>query len=301
MKALIQNDDQSLRVIIPSVLFLHACALVLLFTFSAEHQAPPIPKKLLVSSIQLKPKTPSIPKRTPIAEAPAPPIPKKELAKEEEPQKVSAKEETKPAKKEAASTPTPKVEKKTAEVKAPAKKPVAKKDVPQKKPVAAKPAPSPKPVAAKPEPTPKTTLLQEKQLALLSKAKEKIGKIDTASDKVIATSNLSKNTPQKITGLSIDSLNVEAAPSMGLEELAYRDELALRLKLLLKLPEYGEVKLKLKIDRSGKVMEVNIVNSSSEKNSAMIKKALPQLTMPSFGTQFKGSPHYTFTITLSNE
>jgi colicin import membrane protein len=286
-------EDNSLKLIVPSVLLLHGCAIFLLLFISYEHVPLPIPKKLVVSSVKLTPKVTTPPK--PIAPIAAPPqaIPQ---PKPEAPIEAKPKEPAKSPPKE--SKP---VEKAPAK---PEKKPVPKKPVtPVKKP-AAKPKPV-KAVAAKPaEPKPappKTPQLEQKQKELLTKAKEKIGKIDTASDKVIATGNLSKALPTALAALSIDNLSVEAAPSMGIEELAYRDELAIRLKLYLKLPEYGEVKLKLKLERSGKVMDVNIVNSSSEKNSAYIRKTLPGLALPPFGNQFKGESSYTFTITLSNE
>ncbi|MFV0339808.1 MAG: hypothetical protein ACK5MA_04135 [Parachlamydiaceae bacterium] len=287
-------EDNSLKLIVPSVLLLHACALFLLLFYSHEQPPLPIPKKLVVSSVKLTPKTATPPK--PIAAAPpvqAKPQPKEEAAP---PVKAKPQEPVKKPQEKPASKPVVKPEKKPEPKKppAPAKKPAAKPKPVKKTEVAKAIEPKPSP------PSSKTPQLEQKQKELLIKAKEKIGKIDTASDKVIATGNLSKALPTALAALSIDSLSVEAAPSMGFEELSYRDELALRLKLNLKLPEYGEVKLKLKLDRSGKVLDVNIVHSSSEKNSAYIRKTLPGLALPSFGNQFKGESSYTFTITLSS-
>lgn len=292
-------SDNSLKIIIPSVLLLHACALLLLLTFSQEHPPLPLPKKLVVSSIKLKPVPKVLPKNTPIAQTA--PLPQN---KEIQEVKAEPKQEAKEAKKEEVVVQAPKVEKKPTPKKPPPKpkaapNPAPKPTVTKKPPEKTKPTKTP--VAAAKPPTPKAPPLEQKQKELLSKAMEKIGKIDTASDKVIATGNLSKTLPKTLAALSIDSLSVEAAPSMGFEELAYRDELAMRLKLQLKLPEYGEVKLKLKVERSGKVLDVNIVKSTSEKNSAFIKKTLPTLSMPPFGNQFKGESSYTFTITLSND
>ena len=88
---------------------------------------------------------------------------------------------------------------------------------------------------------------------------------------------------------------------MGDHEVSYRDELANRLKLLLRLPEYGEVKVKLTIERSGKIAKVLIISSESSANRKYIEKTLPGLTFPQFGTRFGDVDQYTFSITLGNE
>lgn len=110
--------------------------------------------------------------------------------------------------------------------------------------------------------------------------------------------------PSAITSLSAESLvAIDASETANCTpaERTYYDELVSRLKLSLKLPEFGEVKLQLTINRSGKVVTVKSVKSKSKKNSDYIQKALPKLHLPSFGQNFAGEKEHTFRLTLSNE
>lgn len=125
---------------------------------------------------------------------------------------------------------------------------------------------------------------------LLAKAQESIAKIDQQHDKVkgAATSET-----VKIGSLHIDSLSVE--------EIGYKDELVARLKRDLKLPEEGEVDLKLTITKGGSVAHVAIVAAKSEKNSKYLETSLPALNLPGYGERFGGAREYTFFLTLTNE
>lgn len=110
--------------------------------------------------------------------------------------------------------------------------------------------------------------------------------------------------PSAITSLSAESLvAIDASETANCTpaERTYYDELVSRLKLSLKLPEFGEVKLQLTINRSGKVVTIKSVKSKSKKNSDYIQKALPKLHLPSFGQNFAGEKEHTFRLTLSNE
>ena len=74
-----------------------------------------------------------------------------------------------------------------------------------------------------------------------------------------------------------------------------------RLKLYLKLPEMGVVRIKLTVERDGRVSHVAILYTESEKNKAYVEKTIPTLTMPAFGDRFKNKNNHIFPITLSNE
>lgn len=293
------QKDHSLRTIVPIVLLLHVLLIVWILQFSTDIEKPVVPKRLTVTSVKLAPK--AVPQKP---AAPAPPV----VQKVEEPVFVPEPVEVKPAPKpEPKPQPKPKAEPKP-EPKAPPKveakpKPTPKKPAPQPKKVA-KAAPKKPPAPAKPkEPVAQAKApspVDEKKKNLLNQARETIGKINLKNDKTVATAPLNTQLPQRIESLSIDQLNIETTPSMGAHEVAYRDELAGRLKLLLKLPEYGTVKLKLTINRKGKVMKVQILNSESVKNQKLIEKTLPELSLPPFGSQFAGMEQFTFTITMSN-
>jgi colicin import membrane protein len=152
----------------------------------------------------------------------------------------------------------------------------------------------------------KQEAVRKKEQELLAKAKENLAKIGVTKHKTIPKSpskNEESSLPKQIQNLHIDSLPQGNAVQGGLnaKEISYRDEIAHRLKLSLKLPDYGSVQIKLTIDRSGKVAEMIITKSESAKNQQYLEKNLPTIYFPSFGTQFSGLSQYTFLITLNND
>ena len=70
---------------------------------------------------------------------------------------------------------------------------------------------------------------------------------------------------------------------------------------MLRLPEFGEVKIKLTLERTGRVIKVQVLNAESELNRKYIEKEIESLALPPFGNNFKGMTEFTFSITLSNE
>lgn len=136
-----------------------------------------------------------------------------------------------------------------------------------------------------------------KQKELLALAQQNLAKID----KVTVSKVNSQKTilPEQIGALSVDAVvSTENSGSLNVRELGYRDELGARLKSLLKLPEHGQVNMKLTLDRAGKVIKLAIVNSGSEKNKKYIENIIKTLTFPSFQGAFQDFPEYTFSITL---
>lgn len=137
---------------------------------------------------------------------------------------------------------------------------------------------------------------QKKQNELFDKAKKNIAKIAQQATKT----SPKKQAPEAIGSLQIDAqtdLNVQLSE----QESIYRQELATRLKLLLQLPEYGEVKLKLTLERIGKVAKLVIVSAESLSNRNYVEQTLPSLKFPAFGNNFTTESDYTFSITLRNE
>jgi colicin import membrane protein len=147
-------------------------------------------------------------------------------------------------------------------------------------------------------------LAENQRQQKFTEAQERIAKIGGSRDKIAAkTANHTLSAaPRAITNLEVDSLsNLKGEISLSHYEMSYREELAGRLKLLLRLPEYGDVKVNLTLDRTGKVAKVAIVNADSVVNRKYIEKTLPGLSFPAFGTNYASAAEYTFSITLSNE
>jgi len=139
--------------------------------------------------------------------------------------------------------------------KAPAIQPVA--PTPQKKSV-------PKKAVSKPTAPP--TKPNNEKLALLKKIENNLSSLTQEAPKAAKPA------------IQIPTLSVEAhetpldAPS--------HDILAAFLQEALMLPEFGEVKALLSIDRGGHLVSLDILSSQSEKNAAFLKNRLPALQFP---------------------
>lgn len=148
---------------------------------------------------------------------------------------------------------------------------------------------------------------RQKEQALLAKAKETLAKISETRNKVSSSPSVNlENTviPKELSHLQVDALTtgeIEKIGEWGTNETSYSDEVAYRLKMALKLPDYGEVRVKLTLDRTGKVVKVDTVQSESKKNQAYVESKIPTLLFPSFGQRFQGVSHHTFVFTLQND
>ena len=147
-----------------------------------------------------------------------------------------------------------------------------------------------------------------KQKQLLDKVKESIAKIDQSDHKDSYGQAIS--VPQSIGKLHIEAPTSSRGDSRGgggdpggaqSEEVQYSDELVQRLKLVLRLPEYGRVKVRLVIKRDGRVVRVEVISSQSEKNRKYVEERLTHVTFPNFGSHFAGQQEKTFPLTLSND
>lgn len=140
-----------------------------------------------------------------------------------------------------------------------------------------------------------------KRQQLLAQAQQSIAKVSQTQDRLGAMSSTSAKLPAMIENLHVEAAVLGDVSRLSKQEVSYYDELASRLKLLLRLPEYGEVKIKLTLERSGKFVKVMIVSAESSGNKKYVEKTIPTLTFPSFGSNFDEAAQYTFVISLSNE
>lgn len=146
--------------------------------------------------------------------------------------------------------------------------------------------------------------LNAKQQQLLAKAQESLAKIkqpSISSSKASSEKKDSLKLPEAIKNLHVDTLFINNLSHFNDQERGYHEELANRLRLFLKLPEQGEVKVKLTLERSGQVKRVVIESSQSLLNRQYVEKQLVLMNFPQFGNNFEGSVDYTFAISLRNE
>lgn len=314
--------DSSLKWITTAVVILHAGLVVSLWLKPLHRDVSKIPKeKIVVKTLVLRESKPSVAVVQPKVKEPdtyIPPVVKADLesvvanvlVEEIVPEPIVDKiPEPKPSVKPEVKKEAPKKE--SAKKLSPAKPPVAKKEPVKKeapkKAIQKKDMPkSEKKVEVSPKPKQDSVLEEKKakQKQLLAKAQENIAKINSNRDKL---AEAKKQTIQAVTApvtlgaLHIDSIQAEGASSLNVREMGYRDELASRLKLLLTLPEHGEVKLRLTLERTGSVEKIAILSAQNASNRKYIEKTLPSLTFPGFGDNFVGHKNYTFLISLGNE
>ena len=114
-----------------------------------------------------------------------------------------------------------------------------------------------------------------------------------------AQASMAKIKATKLPKLQVlPDISREEMASWSTAEVGYRDELASRLQILLRLPEFGEVKIKLTLARSGRVIKLDILSAESSVNRKYIEKTLPTLTFPPFDRNFESKDEHTFSITL---
>lgn len=298
--------DQSYFYISAFVIGIHAILIIWMsLTWEARPPPPKAAQRLVVQTvalIQSQPR-PSPPVAVPIVEeiqAPEP-IPEPILETIPEPTPAPLPAPATPPVTEVQEKPQPtkpKVKPKTPQPKKIEKKKSKPEPVVVKK---AKPAPvaeKNKPIETKPK-SPDPTQIKNREL--LAKAQESIAKIKATSG-TIGAGKITKQPELKIPQLkSLAKAGDEEIAGWSSGEVGYRDELASRLKLQLRLPEYGEVKVKLTLARAGRFVKVFIVSSESKANRQYIEKTISALTFPPFGHHFEDKDEYTFSITLSNE
>lgn len=142
----------------------------------------------------------------------------------------------------------------------PAKKTVPNKPAPQKK---EKPSQMAAPKSSSPKKQEKIEILKE-----LSQKLESIAKTEPM--------------PEKKTELLIPTLNpvFEFSSDTPEEKLDSAERIATLLREELRLPEFGEVKVLLRISSLGKLESCEILQSKSAKNAEFLKKRLPELHYP---------------------
>jgi len=237
------------------------------------------------------------------------PAPKKQEV--EKPKKEAIKKEIPKPEKKAPPKAKPKVQKKTVPKKQDIKKkkevaPTLKKASTQKKKEADLVAQE----TAKKEAAKALKKEQERKEALFASALASIEGVSSLQEKKstlssAASSALQKKAPSSISTLHADEpLNIQAddgGENFSRKERSYYEELVSRLKLHLRLPEYGPVKLKLTLSQDGKVMRLVVTSTKSKKNREYVEKMLTKLSFQRFGDNFTGQKEHTFSLKLSNE
>jgi hypothetical protein len=177
---------------------------------------------------------------------------------------------------------------------------------PKPKPAApAKPkAPTPvkKECPAKPKPAaPVKKETPTKVTPVVKKELPPVDEEDTFLKEIGESIQALKTTPQKPSRATLSlPATIQRKVQLTQEEVnlepTYSEFLIAYLQNALDLPEFGEVKAKIEIDRFGKLIELEILDAKSAKNAEFLKAELPQLDFPA-GI---ADSNQTFTITFRN-
>lgn len=271
---------------------------------------------------------------------PAPPKPAEEIVAEKEPEGTSEephntpqnKENEEPAPAQKASAPSPKASPKAAvTTKAPPTKPSnsSKGATPDKKGPAKGSATNSKTTAAKGKSASKESTSTQKSSApqydqnLLSDALRRLDRSKSAAAKGSGSSgNGSGGSPVGTSGgtarvgtvgaLNVDSdLVISTGSNDGDEayegyataspEACYIGDLIRRLQLNVRLPEPGEVRVKLSLKRNGAISSIQVLSGSKPSIKQAIEKKLKAVHFSPFGTSFSGEPEHIFNLRLSND
>lgn len=164
---------------------------------------------------------------------------------------------------------------------------------------------------------PKKTVTQKPSSNLVKKVEKKkeeksVSKSSSSKKSVdLKRQNLLSQAQKSIQDVSSrdfkGSANSLTLPSLKLSknltdrEISYQEELAGRLKLLLRLPEQGQVDIELTLDRQGNVKKIKILKADSRRNHEYIEHILPTLSFPPFGNRLSGRSQFVFQLTLESE
>ena len=142
---------------------------------------------------------------------------------------------------------------------------------------------------------PSTKKNEDSKKKLLRMAQESLAKIEKRSDNLelntIKSEKLGKL--EKISGLKSIADSVTDSNS--------KNQLCAQLRSFLKLPEYGEVEIKLSLDKTGKVVALKVIETKSDRNKKYIEELLPRLTFSLNGIDFGKEHVKIYNITLTNE
>jgi len=164
-------------------------------------------------------------------------------------------------------------------------------------------------IQLKPQPkhrkeTKKITLRKKKKNKKITK---KIVQKSTKNQKLLkkALNNLNQ-----LESIPLPTLTLTATPTQPNKllidaihepEKGYFNLLTTRLQTSLCLPEYGEVKLRLNLNRNGRVIGIDILHAANTINQQYLEKALPTVSFPPFNQYFSKETSHSFVITLKNE
>jgi hypothetical protein len=170
--------------------------------------------------------------------------------------------------------------------------PVAQNKHAQPQPAAPKPLPEKKSAPPKPTPQPKKVAPNKQNQKVLQEVQEQLSAIGQEAKR---PNRPSLTLPSKIQPKALPKIEESPNP-----DPTYQEFLIAFLQNTLNLPEYGEVKAQIEIDRFGKLIACHILQSKNVKNSEFLKNQLPELSFPCLNDFGITDKSLNLTITFYN-
>ena len=144
--------------------------------------------------------------------------------------------------------------------------------------------------------------LKHKSQDLINDLEEMIAKIEKKQDKI--EKNQKINVPNALNSLEIDKIKKTDEPFATFSEAnddGYEKMLIETLRHSLHLPDYGEVKIQLTLNKDGSVVNLVVVKAQSEKNKFYLENNLMHLRFPSLQETPDNKKQRTFLLVFCNE
>lgn len=280
--------DPLIRKICIGVCIVHLSFLLLMIASPNTLKINKQKKQLVIKTLNAHPVEKKGPRTSVAANTPAPPTPRTPTPTQ--PKKTPPPPSSQPS-------PDPKKQpEQTAPKKTP---PIAEKKAPakQRPPILDK---KPAPKKAKVQPPKSVEPEQSIPQELLDELEESIAKIDQKRDNLYRKKNTGASTgvPHRLEkDLAIDIPQLQTGDGEG----EYQEALVSYLHQSLNLPEFGEVKIQLTLNRDGTVVKLVVLKTESEKNKKHLEAALPLLKFPPLGGLYSKKQQQTFVLTFCNE
>ncbi|MBM3208611.1 MAG: hypothetical protein FJZ57_08475 [Chlamydiae bacterium] len=136
-------------------------------------------------------------------------------------------------------------------------------------------------------------------LDLLNELEKKIANLDSVKDHSSKKTHIT--VPDRIDPSTITKYSSSDSFDFMDSTESYAEYLAIFLKQELKLPDFGEVKVEITLNKDGTVEKCLVLNSESIKNRKYLEERLPKLTFPNFKTNKTSKEKQHFVLTFCNE
>ena len=145
-----------------------------------------------------------------------------------------------------------------------------------------------------------TTNVDTKRQEAVKKAQASLAKLTKVS-KNSSTSNAIEASAPRVEFAARTNVPSTQSTSSVTNATTYENELTQRLRMELRLPEYGEVRIALILTRDGRVRHVEVTETQSAANRNYVQSKIPSIRFSEFGKRFPEEDTRRFVLILTND